>query len=110
MNPFGLPDHRLAAFARPVLEYLPAGFDAEEAEQAEIDDVGSLATLASPNVVAARIARLGVNVSTENMTERLLETSDEHTLVSGLRLPQPRSGLPVRGGQHYCPGERPIGC
>ncbi|MDZ4089630.1 MAG: hypothetical protein U1D68_00255 [Arthrobacter sp.] len=85
MNPFGLPDHQVAAFARPVLEYLPAGFDAEEAEQAEIDDVGSLATLASPDVVAARIARLGVNVSTENMTERLLETSDERTVVAGLR-------------------------
>ncbi|MDQ0756568.1 hypothetical protein [Arthrobacter sp. B3I4] len=85
MNPFGLPDHQLAAFARPVLEYLPAGFDAEEAEQAEIDDVGSLATLASPNVAAARIARLGVKVSVEDMTERLLETSDERTVVSGLR-------------------------
>lgn len=85
MNPFGLPDHQLAAFARPVMEYLPAGFDAEEAEQAEIDDVGSLATLASPNVVAARIARLGVNVSAEHMAERLLETGDERPVVSGLR-------------------------
>lgn len=85
MNPFGLPDHQLAAFARPVLEYLPVGFDAAEAEQAEIDEVESLAALASPNVVAARIARLDVNVSAENMTERLLETSDERTVVSGLR-------------------------
>lgn len=85
MNPFGLSDHQLATFARPVLEYLPAGFDAEEAEQAEIDDVGSLATLASPDVVAARTARLGVNVSAENMTERLLEASNERTVVSGLR-------------------------
>ncbi|QYF91584.1 GNAT family N-acetyltransferase [Arthrobacter sp. PAMC25284] len=29
MNPFGLPDHQLAAFAAPPLEYLPAGFNAE---------------------------------------------------------------------------------
>lgn len=85
MNPFELPAHQLAAFAYPVLEYLPAGYGAEDAAQAEIDDVGSLAALASPDVVAARIARLGVNVSTGNMTERLLETSEERTVVSGLR-------------------------
>ena len=59
MNPIDLPAHQLAAFARPVLEYLPAGFDAEDAAQAESDDVGSLAALASPGVVAARIGRLG---------------------------------------------------
>lgn len=85
MSPFDLPAHRLAAFARPVLEYLPAGFDAEDATQAEIDDVGSLAALASPDVAAARIGRLGVNASTWDMTERLLEASDERTVVSGLR-------------------------
>ena len=85
MNPFGLPDHQLAAFARPVLEYFPAGYGAEDAAQAEIDDVVSLAALASPDVAEARIARLGVNVSTWNMTERLLEASAERTVVSGLR-------------------------
>ena len=94
MNPFGLPDHQLAAFARPVLDYLPAGYDTEDAARAEIDDVGSLATLASPDVVAARIARLGVNVSTEKMTERLLETSDERTVVSGLRYRNLDPGFP----------------
>lgn len=85
MNPFDLPAHQLAAFARPVLEYLPAGYDPDNAVQAEIDDVGSLAALASPDVVAARIGRLGVNVSKWNMTERLLEDSDERTVISGLR-------------------------
>lgn len=85
MNPFGLPDRQLAAFARPVLEYLPAGYDAEDAAHAEIEDIASLSALASPDVVAARITRLGLNVSTENMTERLLESSDERTVVSGLR-------------------------
>ena len=85
MNPFDMPAHQLAAFARPVLEYLPAGFDAEDAAQAEIDDVGSLAALASPDVAATRISRLGVNVSTGNMTERLLEDSGERTVISGLR-------------------------
>lgn len=85
MNPFGLPAHQLAAFARPVLEYLPAGYDAEEAAQAEVGDVESLAALASPDVVAARISRLGVDVSTGTMTERLLEASEERTVVSGLR-------------------------
>ena len=85
MNPFGLPDHKLAAFARPVLDYLPAGYDAEDAARAEIDDVGSLAALAAPDVVAARIGRLGANVSEWDMTERLLEDSDERTIVSGLR-------------------------
>ena len=54
MNPFGLRAHQLAAFACPVLEYLPAGYGAEDADQAEIDDVGSLAALASPDVVEAR--------------------------------------------------------
>ncbi|MEO5778610.1 MAG: hypothetical protein ABIO34_11930 [Arthrobacter oryzae] len=85
MNPFGLPDHQLAAFAAPPLEYLPAGFNAEDAAQAEIDDVGSLAALASPDVAAARIGRLGVDVSTWDMTERLLDATDERTVVSGLR-------------------------
>lgn len=85
MNPFGLPDNRLNAFARPVLEYLPAGYDADDAAQAEIDDVGSLAALASPDVVAARISRLGVDVSPANMTERLLDDSQERTVVAGLR-------------------------
>lgn len=85
MNPFGLPAHQLAAFARPVLEYLPAGYDAEDAGQAEIGDVESLAALASPEVVAARIGRLGVDVSSGSMTERLLEASEERTVVSGLR-------------------------
>ncbi len=85
MNPFGLPDHQLSAFARPVLEYLPAGYDAEDAAQAEIDDVGSLAALASPDVVAARIDRLGVDVGAWDMTERLLETSGGRTVISGLR-------------------------
>ncbi|WP_346925253.1 DUF4794 domain-containing protein [uncultured Arthrobacter sp.] len=85
MNPFDLPAHQLAAFARPVLEYLPAGYDAADAAQGEIDDVGSLAALASPDVAATRISRLGVNVSTGNMTERLLEDSDECTVISGLR-------------------------
>lgn len=85
MNPFGLPDYRLNAFARPVLEYLPAGYDADDAAQAEIDDVGSLAALASPDIVAARISRLGVDVSTANMTERLLDDSQERTVVAGLR-------------------------
>ena len=80
-----LSAHHLAAFARPVLEYLPAGYDAEDAAQAEIDDVGSLAALASPDVVAARISKLGVNVSKWDMTERLLEDSDERTVVAGLR-------------------------
>lgn len=85
MSPFGLPAHQLPAFARPVLQYLPSGYDAEDAVQAEIDDVGSLAALASPDVVAARIERLGVSVSTWDMTERLLEGSDDRTAVSGLR-------------------------
>ncbi|SDL98964.1 hypothetical protein SAMN04487916_12046 [Arthrobacter sp. ov407] len=85
MNPFGLPAHQLAAFARPVLQYLPAGYEADDAAQAEIDDVGSLAALASPDVVAARIGRLGVSVSAWDMTERLLEASDDRTVVSGLR-------------------------
>ncbi len=85
MNPFGLPDRQLAAFARPVLEYLPAEYHAEDAARAEIDDIGSLSALASPDVVAARITRLGLNVSTEDMTERLLEASDERTAISGLR-------------------------
>ncbi|BCW66997.1 hypothetical protein NicSoilB4_17600 [Arthrobacter sp. NicSoilB4] len=85
MSPFDLPAHRLAAFARPVLEYLPAGFGAKDAARAEIDDIGSLAALASPDVVAARIGRLEVNVSTWDMTERLLEASDDSTIVSGLR-------------------------
>lgn len=85
MNPFGLPDHQLAAFAHPVLEYLPAGYDAGDAAQAEIDDVESLAALASPDVVAASIGRLGVDVSTGNMTERILVTNDERAVVSGLR-------------------------
>ncbi len=85
MNPFELPDHQLAAFARPVLEYLPAGYHAEDAARAEIDDIGSLSALASPDVVAARIARLGLNVSPRAMTERLFEASDERSTVSGLR-------------------------
>lgn len=85
MNPFGLPDHQLAAFARPVLDYLPAGYDTEDAVQAEMDDIGSLAALALPDVVAARIGRLGVDVSTGNMTERLLDASDGSTVISGLR-------------------------
>lgn len=85
MNPFGLPDHKLAAFARPVLDYLPAGYDADDAAHAEIDAVGSLAALAAPDVVAARIARLGVNVSTRDMAERLLEDSDGRTVITGLR-------------------------
>lgn len=85
MNPFGLPNQQLAAFSRPVLEYLPAGYDAEDVAQAEIEDVESLAELASPEVVAARIARMGVNVSAENMTERLLEDSHGRTVISGLR-------------------------
>ena len=66
-------------------EYLPAGFDAADAAEAEIDDVGSLAALASPDVVAARIARLGVDGSAGTMTERLLEASNDRTVVSGLR-------------------------
>ena len=85
MNPFDLSVHKLAAFARPVLEYLPASYDADNAAQAGIDDVASLAALASPDVVAARIGRLGVNVSKWNMAERLLEDSGERTVVSGLR-------------------------
>ncbi|MET3950054.1 hypothetical protein [Arthrobacter sp. UYEF36] len=85
MNPFGLSDHQLAAFAGPVLEYLPAEYDAESAAQAEIDDVGSLAALASPDVVAARIARLGPVISAGDMAERLLEASAERTVISGLR-------------------------
>lgn len=85
MNPFGLSSHQLAAFGRPVLEYLPDGYDAESAVQAETDDVGSLAALASPDVVAARIARMGPGISTEIMTERLLEDSAERTVISGLR-------------------------
>ena len=64
MSPFGLPDHRLSAFARPVLGYLPVGFNAGDAAKAEIGDVGSRAALSTPDVVAARIARLGVNAST----------------------------------------------
>ena len=56
-----------------MLEYLPAGFNAEDATQAEIDDVGSLAALASPDVAAARIDRMAVNASTWDMTERLLK-------------------------------------
>lgn len=85
MNPFGLPEHQLVTFARPLLEYLPAGYHAQDAAQSEIDDVGSLAALASPDVVAARIARLGVNVSAWDMTERLLEAADEQKVISGLR-------------------------
>lgn len=85
MNPFGLPARHLSAFAHPVLDYLPAGYDAEDAAQAEIDGVGSLAALASPDVVAARIGRLGVDVSTWDMTERLLQASGERTVVTGLR-------------------------
>lgn len=85
MNPFGLPDHQLAAFARPVLDYLPARYDAEDAVQAGIGDVGSLAALALPDVVATRIGRLGVDVNTGTMTERLLDASDGSTVISGLR-------------------------
>ena len=85
MSPFGLPDHRLAAFARPVLGYLPVGFNAGDAAKAEIDDVGSRAALSTPDVVAARIARLGVDVSTWDMTERVLETGGDRSVVTGLR-------------------------
>lgn len=81
MNPFGLPDHQLAAFARPLLEYLPAEYHAEDAARAEIDAIESLSALASPEVVATRITRIGLNVSTKDMTERLLEASDERTVL-----------------------------
>ena len=95
MNPFGLPDHQLAAFAHPVLDYLPAGYDAGDAAQAEIDDVGSLAALASPDVAAARIGRLGVGVSSRDMTERLLEASDARAVVAGLRYRNLDPGFPL---------------
>ena len=85
MNPFGLSSRQLAAFARPVLGYLPTGYNAEDAAQAEIDDVGSLAALSAPDVVAARIGRLGVGVSARDMTERLLVAADDGPVISGLR-------------------------
>lgn len=85
MKLFGLSDHQQAAFARPLLEYIPPLYQTEDAARSAIDELESLDALASPDVVAARISRLGVDVSTENMTERLLEVSDERTVVSGLR-------------------------
>lgn len=53
--------------------------------QTGIGDVGSLAAHALPDVVATRIGRLGVDVSTGTMTERLLDASDGSTVISGLR-------------------------
>jgi hypothetical protein len=44
--------------------------------------------------VAARISRLGINVSKWNMTERLLEDSDERTVVAGLRYRNVDPGFP----------------
>jgi hypothetical protein len=44
--------------------------------------------------VAARISRLGINVSKWNMTERLLEDSDERTVVAGLRYHNVDPGFP----------------
>ncbi|XTR52445.1 hypothetical protein ACOM2C_02865 [Pseudarthrobacter sp. So.54] len=53
--------------------------------RAEIDDVGSLAELASPDVVAARIDRLGADVSRRDLTERLLENTGAPDVIAGLR-------------------------
>ncbi|MCB5273512.1 hypothetical protein BJG92_01034 [Arthrobacter sp. SO5] len=72
MNPFGLTKQQLAAFADPLLEYLPASLDPAAVAGSEMDDVGSLAELTGPGVVAERIRRLGVDVPVEAMTERLL--------------------------------------
>ena len=85
MNPFGLSEQRVTAFGRPVLEYLPAGYDVKTAMRAEIDDVGSLAELASPEAVAARIDRPGADVSRQDLTERLLENTGAADVIAGLR-------------------------
>ncbi|XAS65719.1 hypothetical protein VUN84_08870 [Micrococcaceae bacterium Sec5.8] len=85
MNPFELSEQQVTAFGRPVLGYLPAGYDVEAAMRAEIDDVGSLAELASPDVVAARIDRLGADVSRRDLTERLLENTGAPDVIAGLR-------------------------
>ncbi|WP_326958951.1 MULTISPECIES: hypothetical protein [unclassified Arthrobacter] len=51
--------------------------------RAEIDDVGSLAELASPDVVVARIDRLGADVSARDLTERRLKNTGAPDVIAG---------------------------
>lgn len=98
MNPFGLSNDQLSAFSRPVLEYLPAGFDAEAVTRAEVEEVESLFALASLEVVEARIARMKLTGDTAtltgHLTERLLETGQDRITISGLRYRNLDPGFP----------------
>lgn len=85
MTAFDLGEDELAAFTRPVLDYLPAGFDPECAAQAEIADVDARYELAAQDVAAARVDRIGAPVSEADMCERLLEFGDGRLGIAGLR-------------------------
>ncbi|MDJ0319816.1 hypothetical protein [Pseudarthrobacter sp. PS3-L1] len=85
MIAFDLGEDELAAFTRPVLDYLPAGFDPGCAAQAEIADVDARYELAAQDVAAARVDRIGAPVSEADMCERLLEFGDGRLGIAGLR-------------------------
>lgn len=85
MKPFGLAKKQLRTFSDPLLEYLPASFAPEAVADSEYEDLESLAQLADQNVVNERIARLGVALPPELMSERLLFNDGSRAVVSGLR-------------------------
>jgi GNAT superfamily N-acetyltransferase len=88
-KPFGLSKTQIRSFHEPVLEYLPAFFDAEQVSDSEFEDLESLAQLAHPTVVSERIEKLsvehGIQFGPDQMTEKLLFNDGKRAVVSGLR-------------------------
>lgn len=85
MKPFGLSKTQLRSFHEPVLEYLPEFFDPQAVQDAEYEDLESLAQLSVASVVAERIEKLGVKLSVDQMSEKLLFNDGKKAVVSGLR-------------------------
>lgn len=94
MRPFGLTKELSKSFSKPVMEYLPDFFDAQEVYDSEYEDLESLAQLASPEIVNERLKRLGVSLSPDDLKERVLYNDGVRVAVSGLRYKNLDLGFP----------------
>ena len=94
MRPFGLSKELSKSFSTPVLEYLPDLFDPQSVFESEYEDLESLAQLASPEIVKERLERLGVQLSADDLKERVLYNDGTRVVIAGLRFKNLDLGFP----------------